>query len=162
MGFEWRENLKGVNNIVIRMFTFLLCFFLALSNNWGMRWKVKTKSTCNSWSGFPLWEWIEIWKLELQYDFIFSSRMWFFFSSLFIVSRLQRNHWRKKWCNNWRLFMRRFSDYGKKKPTSISFSLRSRRYCVMQFCLCCTNKGSQVLCTWQWISLSHWMDAMMT
>lgn len=55
-----------------------------------------------------------------------------------------------------------FQITGKKTNKHLFFSALSRRYCVMQFCLCCTNKGSQVLCTWQWISLSHWMDAMMT
>lgn len=114
-GMSWEE---GVNNIVVKMFTFQLFdfFFLALSNNWGMRRKVKTKSTCNSQSGFPLWAWIEIWKLESHYDFIFfcSRILLCCFSSLslhYFTSSLKME--REKW-NNWRLFMRRFSDYGKK------------------------------------------------
>lgn len=112
--------------------------------------------------------WIPI--VRVNRDLKTGITVWFHFLESHVILYFISFHYftsaakplKKKMVKQLKTFYASIFRLREKKPTSISFSLRSRRYCVMQFCLCCTNKGSQVLCTWQWISLSHWMDAMMT
>lgn len=150
------------------MFTFFLVvvvvYSLALFNN--CEWeKENKKSWQNQHFDIPelvLWE---LEKLESQWTILF-SQVWLCSHSALVASRLEQLHC-KKW-NNWRLFfLRRFWDYVKKqrkrkKSRRKTASASGAALCNAILFMLHEQRDHKYFCVWQWILLSHWMDAMMT
>ena len=151
------------------MFTFFLVvvvvYSLALFNN--CEWeKENKKSRQNQHFDIPdlvLWE---LEKLESQWTILFSQVLSILCSrSAPVASRLEQLHC-KKW-NNRRLFfasiLRLREETTEEKKVEEKLHQHQEQHCVMQFCLCCTNKGitstfvydSESYCRTEWMQWWH-------